>query len=93
MDNAPGFSFNNGTVIADEDDAFFEVEREKFPSQYFFAGKFIEEISHMHGLTNTMQLLTVLLNYSSLAAPSRQLLHGGGNDRATHLHDARHLQN
>jgi|AntRauTorckE5430_2_1112549.scaffolds.fasta_scaffold08777_2 mannosyltransferase OCH1-like enzyme len=46
MDNAPGSSFNNGTVIADEYDAFFEVERDGFPSQYFFAGKFINGVLH-----------------------------------------------
>jgi len=37
MDNAPGYSFNGGSVIANDDDGFFEVERALFPSQYFFA--------------------------------------------------------
>jgi len=40
MDNAPGNQFNNGTIIADDDDALFEVERGGFPSQYFYASKF-----------------------------------------------------
>jgi len=41
MDNAPGYGFLNGTVIGDDHDSFFEVERDGFPSQYFFAGKFM----------------------------------------------------
>jgi hypothetical protein len=40
MDNAPGYQFNNGSIIADDDDALFEVERGGFPSQYFYASKF-----------------------------------------------------
>lgn len=39
MDNAPGLKFNNGSVIKEKDDAFFEVEMGGFPSQYFFASK------------------------------------------------------
>jgi len=41
MDNAPGVLFKNGTVIADDDDALFEVERGGFPSQYFYASKLL----------------------------------------------------
>jgi mannosyltransferase OCH1-like enzyme len=41
MDNAPGSSFNGGAVIKNDDDSFFEVERGGFPSQYFFACKFL----------------------------------------------------
>jgi len=37
LDNAPGPLFQNGTLIKDDDDAFFEVEAAKFPSQYFLA--------------------------------------------------------
>jgi len=37
IDNAPGRNFNNGTLITDHDDAFFEVELGGFPSQYFYA--------------------------------------------------------
>ena len=40
MDNAPGLQFKNGTIITDEIDAFFEVERSEVASQYFFARKF-----------------------------------------------------
>ena len=44
MDNAPGPWLWNETekkmIIEDEDDAFFEVEWGRFPSQYFFAGTF-----------------------------------------------------
>jgi hypothetical protein len=90
MDNAPGSSFNNGTVIADEYDAFFEVERDGFPSQYFFAGKFFNGVFHKENI----QLLTVLSNYyPSLAAPSCQLLHGGNHNRKTNLHGKEHSQN
>lgn len=37
VDNAPGDWFQNGTLITDKDDAFFEIEAAKFPSQYFMA--------------------------------------------------------
>lgn len=37
IDNAPGPLFKNGTLIKENDDAFFEVEAAKFPSQYFLA--------------------------------------------------------
>ena len=39
IDNAPGPWFYNDTggVITDKIDALFEQERERFPSQYFFA--------------------------------------------------------
>ena len=44
MDNAPGVLFKNGTVIADDDDALFEVERGGFPSQYFYASKLFNSL-------------------------------------------------
>ena len=48
MDNAPGVYFKNGTVIADDDDALFEVEREGFPSQYFYASKSLNSLLLPH---------------------------------------------
>ena len=38
IDNAPGPLFLNGTMINDDTDSLLEVERGRFPSQYFFAG-------------------------------------------------------
>jgi hypothetical protein len=40
MDNSPGYNFQGGSIIQEDDDGFFEVERQAFPSQYFFACKF-----------------------------------------------------
>jgi hypothetical protein len=37
MDAAPGPKFENGTVISDDDEAWFVVERIEIPSQYFMA--------------------------------------------------------
>ena len=39
VDDAPGQLDVNGTMIKDEDDAYFEVERSGLPSQYYFAGE------------------------------------------------------
>jgi hypothetical protein len=40
IDNAPGPLFQNGTIILNDMDSFFEVDgMGGFPSQYFFAGK------------------------------------------------------
>ena len=37
IDNMPGKHFLNATVIEDDMDAFLEVERGRFPSQYFMS--------------------------------------------------------
>jgi mannosyltransferase OCH1-like enzyme len=37
LDNGIGKYFNNASFITDDMDALFEVERDRFPSQYFFA--------------------------------------------------------
>ena len=39
IDDRPGKLEVNGTLITDADDAFFEVERGGFPSQYYFGGE------------------------------------------------------
>jgi mannosyltransferase OCH1-like enzyme len=39
IDDRPGKWEVNGTLITDADDAFFEVERGGFPSQYYFGGE------------------------------------------------------
>ena len=56
LDNAPGPLFQNGTLIKDDDDAFFEVEAAKFPSQYFLAASPHHPAMYM-ALQNTIQHL------------------------------------
>lgn len=40
IDNTPGMSLLNGTIIEGHMDSFFVQERGGFPSQYFLAGEF-----------------------------------------------------
>jgi mannosyltransferase OCH1-like enzyme len=56
LDNAPGPLFQNGTLIKDDDDAFFEVEAAKFPSQYFLAASPQHPAMYM-AVQNTIQHL------------------------------------
>lgn len=56
IDNLPGPWLGNGTIFKDTDDAFFEIEAAKIPSQYFFASSPRHPAMYM-AVQNTIQRL------------------------------------
>jgi mannosyltransferase OCH1-like enzyme len=59
IDSAPGHLFKNGTVIADDDDAWFVVERIGTLSQYFMASSPKHPLMHFAVTVTLRRLLEV----------------------------------
>jgi mannosyltransferase OCH1-like enzyme len=59
IDSAPGNLFQNGTVIADDDDAWFVVERIGTLSQYFMASSPKHPLMHLAVTVTLRRLLEV----------------------------------
>ena len=97
MDNAPGVQFKNGTIITDEIDAFFEVERSEVASQYFFARKFncychgcqCSFVKLIHNVTTARIHYCILRIAFSESTSSASLFHDVCNNGANNYHGQR----
>ena len=54
IDNTPGMSLLNGTIIEGHMDSFFVQERGGFPSQYFLAGEFAYSCAQGEGRSSLL---------------------------------------
>ena len=88
MDNGPGHQFLNGTLIHNDIDSLFEVERGGYPSQYFFAGAFRSVYSLASWCRRSVSISRYFYSLSismctsiclrSITSSSNSLLYGSG---------------